>query len=113
MLYGVLFIELLFFVNFAGSITVEVLDAATKERLLGPSEQLTADSTMAQVVWASKPKPLQPFAGKRPLRFRFVLRPGTRVYSFWSAVDSCGASGGFTGGGGPGAPDGVDSHGRC
>jgi hypothetical protein len=101
------------FVNFVGSLTVEVLDGATKQSLLGRSEVVTGDSTIAQILWTGKSKPLQPYAGKRSLRFRFEMGANTQLYSFWTATDSCGASNGFLGGGGPGAPDGIDSHGRC
>ena len=102
------------FVNFAGAVTVEVLDATTKESLLGSSERLLGDHTLAQVAWPGKQKPLRSLhTAERPIRLKFVLGPATKLFSFWTAVDGCGASGGFLGGGGPGAPDGIDSGGRC
>jgi hypothetical protein len=100
------------FVNFAGTLSVDVLDAATLQSLLGPSELLSGDSTFAQVVWPKQEGPLEPFVGKA-LRLRFTLGAATRLFAFWTAADACGASYGFVGAGGPGAPDGVDSNGRC
>jgi hypothetical protein len=99
-----------------GGVTVEILSAANGASLLGMSAPLTGDATMAHVQWAAHPDaPLAPFSGgaKGALQFRFTLAPGTRLYSFWTAVDQCGASQGFVGGGGPGAPEGVDDRGRC
>jgi hypothetical protein len=99
------------FVNFAGSLSVEVIDSVSLRSLVGPSQLLTGDSTSENVHF-NKLSALKPFAG-RELRFRFTLAPATRLYSFWPARDQCGASFGFLGGGGPGAPDGMDSNGMC
>lgn len=102
------------FVNFVGAVSVDVLDAMSLKSLLGPSELLTGDAVTAQVAWEGVSAPLAAFArAGQALRFRFTLGAATQLYAFWPARDGCGASLGFLGGGGPGAPDGFDSNGRC
>jgi hypothetical protein len=104
--------ELFVNVNGTGGVTVEVL-SDDGSVLLGPSDTVTGDNVTAHVTWVGRTRPLAPFSGKVSFRLRFTLGPDTQLFAFWTAVDACGASDGFVGGGGPGAPDGVDSRGRC
>ena len=95
-----------------GSLAAEVL-TADGAVLLEPSATLTTDAVTVQIAWPGHPHPLAAVAGVQPFRLRFTLGPATQLYAFWTAVDGCGASNGFLGGGGPGAPDGEDTGGRC
>ena len=101
------------FLNFVGTVRAELLSASTMRPLLPLSQPLSGDATLAQVVWPGHSRPLAAFGGANPVRVRVTLEPASRLYAFWAAEDSCGASHGFLGAGGPGAPDGVDSRGRC
>jgi hypothetical protein len=78
-----------------GELRVEVLDG---DRTLRTSLPIRANGTKLPVIWGEGD--LSGLAGK-PLRLRFHLKQG-RLYSFWSASDAGGASGGYVAAGGPG-----------
>ncbi|HEX8912983.1 MAG TPA: hypothetical protein VF796_11535 [Humisphaera sp.] len=63
---------------------------------------VTGDKAKLPVVW--KAGTIAAAAGK-PVRLRFHLSGGSRVYAFWVAKEKGGASGGFVAAGGPGLTD--------
>eukprot|EP00041_Stephanoeca_diplocostata_P033013 m.1077457 g.1077457 ORF g.1077457 m.1077457 type:complete len:481 (+) comp24251_c0_seq39:995-2437(+) len=89
----------------SASLAAEVLNATTGRALpgltaaacLGPQG---ADNTRMHVQWANGVT-LHSAVG-RPVQFRFLLSPGVRLYAFWVAMDSGGASRGYLGAGGKG-----------
>ena len=72
------------FVNCNGTLSVEVL-SGTGVVLLGPSSTASGDGITVQLSWPGKQRPLLPFAGRQPMRFRFTLGPSTRLFAFWYA----------------------------
>lgn len=67
---------------------------------------LQGDMTIARVVWRDEAT-LDALRG-RPIRLRFDVI-NARLYAFWFADDSRGASGGYVGAGGPGFSGAVDA----
>ena len=100
------------FLNCAGGVTVEILQAGV---LLRRSKVVSVNSTRVEVEWAA------PHAGATlptataaaPVQLRFTLQPGAALYSFWPAASKCGASEGVVAGGGPGFVSSRDDHGSC
>jgi hypothetical protein len=74
---------------------------------------MTTDSTRVRVQWRgdSPDGGLDQLAGQ-PVQLHFSFSSGS-LYSFWVAESSCGASGGYVAGGGPGIGGDRDTHGSC
>ena len=98
------------FVNSDGGLGVEVLSG---RRVVLRSSPIVVNSTRSEVTWDSAWKVLPSATAASPLRLRFTLQPGARLYSFWVSADHCGASGGMVAGGGPGFESSRDLHGAC
>ena len=91
-----------------GSLRAEVLDSAGA--VLKPwgkansSALVNVDKTKIRIEWQHG-RSLAPLAtAGKAVRFRFELRGGARLFSFWVSAHSCGASNGFVGAGGPDYP---------
>ncbi len=82
-----------------------VLPPFTREN----SRPFTGDSTLTELTWNGAPD-LSAHLGK-PVRLRFHLKNG-KLYSFWIAQDTRGASLGYLGAGGPGYTSHRDLEGR-
>ncbi|HPW75614.1 MAG TPA: hypothetical protein PLJ32_06520 [Kiritimatiellia bacterium] len=91
------------FVNASGSLSVELLDAASSQVLLPPLTADSVDSTRHRLGNVSA------FAG-RPVRFRFRLTNAS-LYAFWVSPSESGASGGYLAAGGPGYTGHIDTQG--
>ena len=104
------------FLNCEGGVQVEVLSVGGDEPVLRRSMVVGVNSTRVEVQWlldgaGSLLLPVATVAA--PVRLRFTLNEGAKLYSFWPAPDKCGASGGSVAGGGPGFTSSRDDHGSC
>jgi len=84
------------FVNFSGTLRVEVLDLSGN--VIATSHPISGDSTKQRLQWQNRDG-LKDLAGKT-VRFRFHQSQGS-FYSFWVSADATGASNGYVGAGGP------------
>jgi hypothetical protein len=106
------------FVNCEGGLVVEVLGVDSSGGV-GPvlrrSVAIEVNSTRVEVQWGGvyTGLPLPAATAADPLRLRFTLIAGAKLYAFWPASDKCGASGGAVAGGGPGYTSSTDEHGSC
>ncbi len=105
------------FVNSAGELQVEVLDAEgkpiapfTRDACTVGGASLPRDATCQPVRWKGADD-LSALAGK-PVRFRFHLKDA-RLYAFWVSPDPSGASHGYVAAGGPGFTGSTDTVGAA
>jgi len=103
------------FVNAAaqgGEVRVEMLDEAGQPispYTLGNCRPVSADSTLAEVVWSGA-EDVSALRGKT-VRFRFSVRQAA-LYAFWVSRDATGRSDGYVAGGGRGFTGMTDTVGR-
>ena len=77
---------------------------------LGNCTPQSGDSTRQEMTWSGAEDGLAAVAGQ-PVRLRFEFESG-RLFSFWAAPSTCGASNGYLSSG-AGLVRGRDMHGSC